>query len=139
MRKISRQFWDKENQLVDILKAVEKIRETRNLFIHGVWHPGNFEEPKGFATVTDLKTEYENKGDKRSWKHGQTLKFCVTYFQEILDSVNSISYKIENLCELFKSEDDINFGQEGLTASSKPFIVSISSSGNEEVEQNNME
>lgn len=57
LRKISRQYWDKENQFLDIIKAVEKIREIRNLFIHGVWHSGNFEEPKGFATVTNLKTE----------------------------------------------------------------------------------
>ena len=138
LRKLSRQYWDKEDLILDIIKSIETIRETRNLFIHGIWQPGNFEEPNGFANVTDLKTIYEKGKTKRTWMHSQDLQFSLTDFQDVLDSVNSATDKIDKLCDLFESEDEIHFGQGGLTASSKPVIISkselISTIDNKEVE-----
>jgi len=126
LRKLSRQYWDKEDLILDIIKSIETVRETRNLFIHGIWQPGNFEEPHGFATVTDLKTIYEKEKTKRTWRHSQTLQFSLTDFQEVLDSVNSVTKNIDKLCDIFESEDEIHFGQGGLTASSEPVLISES-------------
>lgn len=138
LRKLSRQYWEKEDQILDIIKSIESIRETRNLFIHGIWQPRDFDEPNSFATVTDLKTIYERENTKRTWMHSQTLQFSLTDFQEVLDSVNSVIEKIEKLCDLFKSEDEIQFGQGGLTASLEPILISdsksISTPNNKEAE-----
>jgi len=126
LRKLSRQYWDKEAIFMDIVKLIESIRETRNLFIHGIWQPGNFNEQNGFATVTDLKTKYEKEKTKRTWVHSQTLQFSISDFQNILNSTNSASGKIRKLCELLEMENnDMQFGQGGLTASSEPVLIPI--------------
>lgn len=135
LRKLSRQYWDKETLFLDIVKSIESIRETRNLFIHGIWQPGNFDEPNGFATVTDLKTKYEKEKTKRTWVHSQTQQFSITDFQNILDSINSATEKIRKLCELFEMEDDdIHFGQGGLTASLEPVLIPMPQHTNSENE-----
>lgn len=133
LRKLSRQYWDEESEILNIVKAIESIRETRNLFIHGIWHPGSFDQPNGFATVTDLKTTYEGDNTKRSWWHSQTLQFSISDFQNILDSVHEIIEKIEKVRELFSSNDEIIFDREGFTATLKPVRISLSE--NEEIEQ----
>jgi len=126
LRKLSKKYWDKEELFLDIIKSTESIRSTRNLFIHGIWIPRTFGEPNGYATVTDLKTKYEKDEKTRSWTHGQTSEYNITDFQDILDNVNSIKEKIENLCKLFEIEDnDIHFGMEGKTISTEPIQISL--------------
>jgi hypothetical protein len=138
LRKLSRQYWDEEREILDVIKAIESVRETRNLFIHGIWHPGSFGHPSGFATVADLKTTYKGDNAERSWSHSQTLQFSISDFQNILDSVNEVIGKIEKVCDLFSSNDEIQFGQGGFTATLKPVIISllnsISNSDNERME-----
>ena len=127
LRKISKKYWDKEELFLDIVKSIESIRLIRNLFIHGIWVSRNFGEPNGYATVTDLKTKYEKDKKTRTWTHGQTSEYSINDFQDILDNVNSIKQKIEDLCESFKSEDDdIHFGMEGRTVSMAPMRISLS-------------
>jgi hypothetical protein len=126
LRKLSRRSWEEEDQLLEIAKAAEAIRETRNLFIHGIWLPNSFGEPDGFATVTDIRTTFERDEEKRSWSHSQTKRFSLSDFQKVLDSVIEISDKIEKACNRFESEKDIKFCEGGLTASLKPIQVPLS-------------
>jgi|WetSurMetagenome_2_1015567.scaffolds.fasta_scaffold00054_15 hypothetical protein len=128
LRKLSRQYWDEENEILIVIKAIESTRETRNLFIHGIWHPGSFGQPGGFATVTDLKTTYEENNAERSWNHSQTLQFSINDFQNILDSVNEVIREIAKVCDLFSSNNEMQFGQGGFTATLKPVIISLSNS-----------
>ena len=127
LRKLSRQNCDKEDQFREIIKIIESIREKRNLFIHGIWQPGNFGELNGFAKVTDLKTKYERGDKNRTWIHSKTIEFNIQDFQGILDKVKLAIKKIDELCELFNEEnDDIQFGQGGMTASLESVIVPMS-------------
>ena len=126
LKKLSRQYRDEENHILDIISTIGQIRETRNLFIHGIWHPGSFAESNGLATVTDLKTSYnEEDNAKRSWLHSQTLKFSICDFQKILDSVYEIEEKIEKLCDRLSSDNGIEFTQGGCTITFKPNIFNI--------------
>lgn len=132
LKKLSRQYWDKEEQFLDVIKSIKLIRETRNLFIHGIWHSGNFVELNGFATVTDLKTAYEARDESRAWRHSQTSQFSINDFQRILDDVNNIVDKIEKLRDRLSSDEGIQFEYVEFTAISKPFLVSISDSTSKE-------
>ncbi len=137
LKKLSRQYWeDEEERFLEIITSIGSIRETRNLFIHGVWNPGKFGEPNGFATVTDLKTAYKGDEEQRSWNHSQTLQYSINDFQKILDSVYEIIGKIENLCEHFTEDEDIQFGHGGLTAHMKPVIVSSSKPDSMRIQEN---
>jgi hypothetical protein len=109
LRKLSRQYWEEKEYFDEIVKQFDKIRSIRNLFIHGLWRPSSFGEENGKAHVTDLKTFYEENDDKRTWKHGETREFSISDFQEILDQINSIREKIQNLCEILEDEE-ITFG-----------------------------
>lgn len=128
LKKLSRQYWDKEELFLNIIKPIESIRFIRNIFIHGLWASSNFGEPNGYASVTDLKTKYKKNEKMRTWTHSLTLKYSITDFQKILDDVNLVKQKIRELCELFESEDDdINFGMTGLTASMEPILIPLNS------------
>jgi len=128
LKKLSRQYWDEESEILGIIKAIGSLRETRNLFIHGIWHPGSFDQPNGFATVTDLKTTYEEDESKRSWSHSQTLQFSISDFENILDSVHEVIERIEKVCDRFSSNDEFQFSPGGFTATLKPVTMSLSNS-----------
>lgn len=126
LKKLARQYWDKEELFSDIIKSVESIRYTRNLFIHGNWMPNNFGEPNGYAIVVDLKTKYQEFEKSKNWSHGQNFKYNIEDFQNIFTLINTVINKIKNLCILLEEEnDDIHFSMIGSTISFSPFEVDI--------------
>jgi len=128
LRKLRRRYWDAEAAcLTEIIDRTDKVRPKRNLFIHGLWSTGNFGRDGGFATVTDLRTTFEDDQSTKRWTHGQSEKFSVRDFQDILDEVNLIRGKIEAFCELImKHDNDVDFGYLGETAAARPVTIALS-------------
>ena len=83
LQKIGRQYWDSHKTITTIVKRTEKLKVTRNLFIHGIWSPGTFGELGGSASVTDLRTKFEDKTTIRSWSHSQKEEYTLDQFQKI--------------------------------------------------------
>jgi hypothetical protein len=135
LSKISRRYWDKEKEFIEIIGSIEAIRETRNLFIHGLWHSRNFGEPNGFATVTDLKTTFKREDTVKKWAHSQSYNYSIDDFQALLDLINGAVKKIENLRKKIESEEGIQFGTIGFTAITEPEIISYSTFSNPEETQ----
>lgn len=125
LKKLSRQFYGYQRRFDAVLKELRKIRETRNLFIHGVWNPGSFGDPGGFATVTDYRTSFDANGTIKSWTHSQESKFHMRDFQDILNSVNFVFKQIESICEDLSSEKDIEFEVGGITQMYEPKVIKL--------------
>lgn len=125
LKKISRQYWDEESQINEIISSIEAIRETRNLFIHGLWDSNNFGELDGFASATDIRTTFQRKNESsRSWEHSQTTNFTINDFQRILDSINEIISKIEIICSHFDSDEN-NFDIGRVTSKTRAIIRNV--------------
>lgn len=120
LKKLGLTFVGDEAQFHEIVKHGEKIRLKRNLFIHGLWSPGNFGEKDGLATVKDLRTKTEEVRHGRQWTHGISEQFSLADFENLLSEVNLISAKIEKLCAWLEKHEDIDFGYFGATSKSTP-------------------
>ncbi|MFA5265814.1 MAG: hypothetical protein WC378_18495 [Opitutaceae bacterium] len=129
LRKLAREYLGDEKRFAEIVDLAEKIQKKRNLFIHGLWSPGNFGEENGFATVRDLRTKTEKQGNGRLWTRGQSEQFSVDDFQTILNEVNLISDKIAKLCAWLEKHEDIEFGSFGVTSKGEPMMFAINSDG----------
>lgn len=129
LRRLGRQYWDAEDRITEIIDGTEKIRQLRNLFIHGLWSAKNFGVPDGFATVKDLRTTFEQDEHSRNWTHGSTEQFTLDDFQRTLAEVNAISAKIEELCGWFEKHEELDFGYFGGTSIGKPSRFSLDSDG----------
>ena len=129
LKKIGRQYWDAEERLSEILSRIENIRQKRNLFIHGLWSSKEFGEKDGYAVVRDLRTTYEKKERSREWRHGVSHHFTISDFQEILNEVNQISKKIEELCEWFEKNEEMSFGYFGGTTMGRASTFAVGENG----------
>ena len=129
LKKLGRQYWDAHSLFESVESRIQKIKEVRNLFIHGIWSPKTFGQLNGFASVTDLHTNYAPTETIRSWTHDQTSEYTLAQFQEILDEVNGIIAQIGELRLWLEKKEGIEFGFGGITGISKPVRINID--GNE--------
>lgn len=114
LRKLSRMHREEDaERMIEIVKRIEKLRPIRNLFIHGLWHHGNFEEDDGLAYVTDLRTTYEieksrsgKKWQHSKWQHSKTQSFSRKDFRVYFDEAVEICDLIDSMCEKFEEESD---------------------------------
>ncbi|HVW86695.1 MAG TPA: hypothetical protein VHB50_18545 [Bryobacteraceae bacterium] len=112
LRKLARIYEGYEPQMLEIAKRIEKLRETRNLFIHGIWNPGDFISG-GVAIVRDLNCSYEKLPNERRWHRGKGTEHSINSFNELLKEVRAITALIEELCEKLENDDDLEINQFG--------------------------
>ena len=110
LKKIGRQS-DYEEEIKSLGVIPNQLRETRNLFIHGIWSPNTFSEKGGYAFVRDLKTKFEHlpKGGKR-WTTGESEQFRFEDFNAIHDQIMEFLEESEILRSTIEEENsDIQF------------------------------
>jgi hypothetical protein len=125
LKKIGRQYWDSHKTIKTIVDRIEELKKTRNLFIHGLWSPGTFGELGGSASVTDLRTTFDDKPTIRSWSHSQKSEYSLAQFQNILAEVNSVTSEIDGLMRDLEKKEKIEFGWGGITGITKPVVINI--------------
>ncbi len=113
LRKLSRKFWNHHERLKALTASIDRLRPRRNLFIHGLWHPGDFDTPGGKARVTDLKTTYEAKTHSRSWTHGQTQSFSLADFQSMHGDVIAVINEIAAITVELEETEELEFPSPG--------------------------
>ena len=91
LRKLARQHEEHENAMIEIAKRIEKLRVTRNLFIHGLWTASDFTKAGGKATVRDLNTVYDKRPTSRRWTRGEAREYSVSDFNALLSEIHTIS------------------------------------------------
>ncbi len=133
LRKLARQHFEHEAEMADIAERIGKLRETRNLFIHGLWRPGNFVTANGVATVTDLRTAYEDKGELRKWVRGTPRDYTLAAFNALLRDIRAVCDLIEKLCEKLEREEWMSFAHHGVMTSGKPVRIAIGENGSVQV------
>ena len=129
LRKLARQHWDHDAAFIDIAKRIEKLRPTRNLFIHGLWRPGTFGEPNGTACVRDLNSAYEAQPTQRTWVRGKETAYTVDDFNALLREIGAVIEHIKKLSDALEKDEDIEFGHFGATTTGKPLRMSIRADG----------
>ncbi len=97
LRKLGRQYWNEKNVFADIAGRIEKIRQTRNLFVHGLWNPRDFGEKEGVASVTDVSTCFEENESRKKWTFSQEYEFSMEDFRKLLAEVGQIRSEISEL------------------------------------------
>ena len=129
LRKLARQHAEYEVAMADIAKRIERLRQTRNLFIHGLWDADGFTETGGVATVRDLNTVYEKKGTSREWTKGRGAKYSLSDFNSLLTEISAITSLIENLCVTLEDDNELDFSPFGSTIRGRPTRFSIRPDG----------
>ncbi|MEO1347307.1 MAG: hypothetical protein AAFW84_00690 [Cyanobacteria bacterium J06635_15] len=136
LKKISRQYWNEQKIFGEILKRMEKLRSTRNLFIHGHWDPFTFGKGNGKARVLDLKTSFNSDEDERTWNHGEVHEFSEDDFQSILTEINSLVEELQQLWQLIGDDEPLLCKKPGgVTVCSKPieFTINLKESAAEDI------
>ena len=106
IRKLARNLVGYEQDLIDVIRIPESLREKRNLFIHGIWNVASFEESDGFAIVRDLNTKFEKLDDtKRRWTRGDPACYKYEDFEEIRSQIGEFLQSSRALRKRMESED----------------------------------
>ena len=98
-----------EPAMVEIAHRIDKLRESRNLFIHGIWEDGSLGLAGGGASVRDLNTSYEKQASDRLWASGRAKKFTIDDFNTLLTEVDAITASIGRLWNSLANDDETAF------------------------------
>ncbi|WP_143157515.1 hypothetical protein [Rubritalea squalenifaciens] len=109
LRKIARQYPEHEEGIKNLASSIERIRQDRNLFIHGIWNPNTFDTVNGAALVKDLNTNYEISTNSRSWTSGRSRSFQYKDFTDIYKKIVSIVREIESIMKSLENDPDYEF------------------------------
>jgi len=108
LQKLSRVLPSGEDEFIlEMKNRVEKIRPTRNLFIHGQWIPGDFGTKTGKATVLDSKMTYTDTDNLTRWGKGSVSEYTLEDFNRLISEVESIQGIIEHIESELKSACDL--------------------------------
>ena len=129
LRKLARQYSNYEVEMVVIARHIEKLRETRNLLIHGLWEPGNFSAGSGVATVRDLNCSYKKLPNGRKWTWGKGKEYSLKDFNDLLKEIRAINALIEALCQKLEKDDELEFNQFGTVFQGRRTRVRIADDG----------
>ncbi len=109
LRKLAREHEELEPAMVEIAHRIDKLRESRNLFIHGIWEDGSLGLAGGGASVRDLNTSYEKQASDRLWASGRAKKFTIDDFNTLLTEVDAITASIGRLWNSLANDDETAF------------------------------
>lgn len=103
LKKINRFRRYKEKSMLELIRNVSKVRQSRNLFIHGVWGEPHKSEKDVIINCSEPKLLYEENESGRTWTHRTHHKFLLSDLMKLAEDIDNIiliqTYLLENLEE----------------------------------------
>lgn len=110
LKKINRIRNYEETALNNIIELIGRVKNNRNLFIHGIWG-SPFESENDIKIVCDeRRIRYSEKKDKNGkrieqlWRHNENHIFRLSYIKKQITTIGEIILAEESLIEKLEIE-----------------------------------
>jgi hypothetical protein len=96
--------------ITNMLDLIQKVKSTRNLFIHGTWSKPFESQNDIMSLCNDIRLKYIEKKDKngrvwKEWQYNDNKEFRLSYIIQQIHGINDIIYIQETMLKKLEDED----------------------------------